>query len=126
MKIHTVGGYSEVGKNMTVLDLGDDVIIFDCGLFMPAIVGVTEQERIPTEKGMRNLGALPDDLYLEKKGLRDKVRALLISHAHLDHVGALRYNAHRYNAEILGTPFTMEILKILAADSQAQLKNRIV
>ena len=126
MKIHTVGGYSEVGKNMTVLDLGDDVIIFDCGLFMPAIVGVTEQERIPTEKGMRNLGALPDDLYLEKKGLRDKVRALLISHAHLDHVGALQYNAYRYKADIVGTPFTMEVLKILAADSQTQLKNRCV
>ncbi len=126
MKIHTIGGYSEVGKNMTALDLGEDVIIFDSGLFLPAIVGVAEREKIPTEKGMRNLGALPDDLYLEKKGLRDKVRALLISHAHLDHVGALQYNAYRYRADIVGTPFTMEVLKILAADSQMQLRNKIV
>ena len=66
MKIHTVGGYSEVGKNMTVLDMGEDAVVFDCGLFLPAVVSVAEREKIPTEKSMRNLGALPDDLYLEK------------------------------------------------------------
>ena len=126
MKIHTIGGYSEVGKNMTALEIGEDVIVFDSGLFLPAIVGVSERERIPTEKSMRNLGALPDDLYLEKHGLRNKVRALLISHAHLDHVGALQYNAYRYNADILGTPFTMEVLKILTADSNIRLRNRII
>ncbi len=125
MRIHTIGGYSEVGKNMTALELDDDAFIFDSGLFLPAIVGVSEREKIPTEKGMRNIGALPDDLYLERKGLRDKVRALLISHAHLDHVGGLQYNAHRYNADILGTPFTMEVLKVLAEDSQLKLKNKI-
>ena len=126
MKIHTIGGYSEVGKNMTALDVGDDVIVFDSGLFLPAVVGVSEREKIPTEKGMRELGALPDDLYYERKGLRDKVRALLISHAHLDHVGALQYNAYRYRADIVGTPFTMEVLRILAADSNARLRNRII
>src|SRR3989344_6680607 len=108
MIIHTIGGYSEVGKNMTALEIGEDVLVFDDGLFLPAIVGVAEREKIPTEKGMRNLGALPDDLYLDRKGLRDKVRALLISHAHLDHVGALQYNSYRYKAGIFGSPFTME------------------
>jgi ribonuclease J len=125
MKIHTIGGYDEVGKNMTALDVGDDVLLFDSGLFLPAVVGVQEREKIPTENGMRKVGALPDDLYLERKGLREKVRALMISHAHLDHVGALQYNAHRYKADILGTPFTTEVLKILAADSNMSLKNRI-
>jgi len=126
MKIHAIGGYDEVGKNMTVLEIGQDAIIFDSGLFLPAIVGVTEQERVSNEKGMRNLGALPDDIYLEKNGLRNKVRAMLISHAHLDHVGALQYNAYRYKAPILGTPFTMEVLKTLAADSDARLTNRTI
>src|SRR3989338_8549900 len=126
MKIHAIGGYSEVGKNMTALDLGEDVILFDSGLFLPAIVGVSEREKIPTEKGMRHLGALPDDLYLEKNGLRDKVRALLISHAHLDHVGALQYNAYRYKAPILGTPFTMEVLKILSQDDGKKIVNKII
>lgn len=126
MKIHCIGGYSEVGRNMTALEINSDVLIFDDGLFLPAVVSVAERERIPTEKGMRNLGALPDDLYLERKGLRDKVRALLISHAHLDHVGALQYNAYRYNAVIAGTPYTTEVLKILAADSNMRLRNRII
>ncbi len=125
MIIHTIGGYSEVGKNMTALEIGDDVLVFDDGLFLPAIVSVAEREKIPTEKGMRNLGALPDDLYLERKGLRNKVRALLISHAHLDHVGALQYNAYRYKADIVGTPYTTEVLKILVADSNTKIPNRI-
>ena len=126
MKIHCIGGYSEVGKNMNAFDIGEDGLVFDSGLFLPAVVGVAEREKIPTEKGMRNLGALPDDLYLEKKGLRDKVRALLISHAHLDHVGALQYNAYRYKADIVGTPFTMEVLRILTADNNSKLRNKIV
>ena len=72
MKIHTIGGYDEVGKNMTALEIGEDVLLFDCGIFLPAIVGVEEREKIPTERGMRNLGALPEDIYLDKKGLRKK------------------------------------------------------
>src|SRR3989338_9389390 len=126
MKIHAIGGYNEVGKNMTAIEIGDDVILFDAGIFLPAIVGVSEREKIPTEKGMRMLGALPDDLYLESHNLRNKVRAILISHAHLDHVGGVPYIAPRYNAPVLGTPFTIEVLKVLMADSQQHLRNKII
>jgi ribonuclease J len=126
MKIHTIGGYSEVGKNMTALEVGEDVILFDMGIFLPAIIGVEEREKIPTENGMRALGALADDLYLDRHHLRDKVRAIIISHAHLDHVGAIPYQANRYNAEILGTPFTMEFLKILLKDNNHRINNKIV
>lgn len=113
IKIHGVGGYDEVGKNMTALETGQDVLLFDAGLYLPAIVGVEEREKIPTERGMRAIGALPDDLYLDRKGLRDKVRALLISHGHLDHVGAVQYVGPRYKAGVYGTPFTIEVLKNL-------------
>ena len=126
MKIHAIGGYSEVGKNMTALEIGEDVIIFDSGLFLPAIVGVEEREKIPTEKGMRSLGALPDDTYLDKDNLRSKVRAIVVSHAHLDHIGALAYNAYRYNAPILGTPFTMEVLRILTDDDGKKIVNKTI
>ena len=126
MKIHAVSGYNEVGKNMTALEIGEDVILFDSGLFLPAIVGVEEREKIPTEKGMRAIGALPDDIYLEKHNLRNKVRAILVSHAHLDHVGAIPYNAYRYNAEILGSPFTMEFLKTMLQDSNQTIPNKII
>ena len=126
MKIHTIGGYDEVGKNMTALEYGEDVLLFDSGLFLPAIVGVQEREKIPTERGMRALGALPDDSYLDKNNLREKVCALIVSHAHLDHVGAIPYNAYRYDAPVLGTPFTMEVLKILMKDNNQKISNRII
>ncbi len=45
MKIHTVGGFSEVGKNMTVLELEEDAFIFDQGFFLPAIVEMDEKEK---------------------------------------------------------------------------------
>ena len=126
MKIHAIGGYDEVGKNMTALETGDDVILFDAGLYLPAIVEVAEREKIPTEKGMRAIGALADDTYLDAHNLRDKVRAILVSHAHLDHVGAIPYQAERYNADVAGTPFTMEVLKVLMKDSNQRIRNRIV
>lgn len=126
IKIHTIGGYNEVGKNMTALEYGEDVLLFDAGLFLPAIVGVEEREKIPTAKGMRSIGALPDDLYLDKNGLKKKVRAIMISHAHLDHVGGIPYVAERYSAPVLGSPYTMEVLKVLMADNNQGIRNKIV
>jgi len=126
MKIHAISGYNEVGKNMTALEIGEDVMLFDCGIYLPAIVGVTEKEKVPTERGMRNIGALPDDNYLEKNGLKDKVRAILISHAHLDHIGAIPYIAHKYNAPLVGTNFTMELIKILMKDNNQSIPNKMI
>lgn len=125
IKIHTIGGYNEVGKNMTALEYGEDVLLFDAGLFLPAIVGVEEREKNPTAKGMRSIGALPDDLYLDQRNLRNKVRAILISHAHLDHVGGIPYLSERYNAGVFGTPYTTEVLKILMNDNNQSIKNKI-
>ena len=126
MKVHAIGGYDEVGRNMTALELGEDVLLFDCGFYLPAVVGVEEREKILTEKGMRALGALPNDDYLEKHGLKDKVRALLISHAHLDHIGAIPYIAHKYNAPVISTPFTIELIKILMADNNQTIPNKMI
>jgi ribonuclease J len=124
IKLHAVGGYSEVGKNMTCLELGDDAIVFDQGLFLPPIVELEDtQNKKYGEKELKKIGAVPDDSAI--KSIQNKVRAILISHAHLDHVGAAPYVAHNYNAEIAGTPYTMEILKALAADQGTQLKNQL-
>jgi ribonuclease J len=125
MKIYGIGGYSEVGKNMTVIDLGDDAIVFDCGIFLPPIVQLEETERVYSETGLRKIGAVPSDLILDKIGLRNKVRAIIPSHAHLDHIGALPYIAGRYNADIIGTPFTIEVLKSILRDENIRLKNNL-
>ena len=125
MKIYSIGGYNEVGKNMTAVDLGDDVILFDCGLFLPPIVELEETERAYTEKKLRAIKAVPDDLLLDKLKIRQKVRAIIPSHAHLDHIGAIPFLAYRYNADIIGTPFTIEVLKTLLNDEKIHLRNHI-
>lgn len=128
MEIYTIGGYNEVGKNMTVIVTGDgeDAFIFDCGLFLPPIVELEEQEKYHSEKMLRMIKAIPDDRILDEKGIRSKVRAIIPSHAHLDHIGALPYLAYRYNAEIIGTPFSIEILRREYEDEKSPFKNKLV
>jgi len=126
MEIFTVGGFNEVGKNMTAVKIGDDVIIFDIGLYLPAVVDLQESEKGEySEKKLRNIGALPDDTILDQLGLRDKVRAILVGHAHLDHVGAIPYLGYRYNAPVIGTPFTTTVLKKIVEDDKGKLSNQI-
>ena len=46
LKVHTVSGFNEIGKNMTVIETDDDAFIFDCGFHIPAVMGLNEKERI--------------------------------------------------------------------------------
>ena len=130
MEICTVGGFEEVGKNMTAVKVGDDVFIFDCGIYLPPVIEIQEtefQQQIYNEQKLRKIGAVPDDYVLDKLGWRNKVRAIIIGHAHLDHVGALPYLAYRYpQAQIIATPFTMTLFNILAEDNKLPVKNRQV
>jgi ribonuclease J len=123
-KIHTISGYNEVGKNMTAVEFKDDIIVFDCGFFIPALVDLQDEIRQPTFEMYKDAGAFPDYDFLEKN--KEKVRAFLITHAHLDHVGAIPYIASKFpDAEIYGTPFTIEVLRSLMADSKIFLRNKI-
>jgi len=126
MEICTVGGYEEVGKNMTAVKVGDDVILLDAGLYLPAVVELQEQEiqEEYSEKLLRRIKAIPNDLVLDDLGWSDKVRAIIIGHAHLDHVGAVPYLVHRYpQAEIIASPFTMAFLKTILRDEKIEIKN---
>ncbi|MAG78812.1 ribonuclease J [Candidatus Pacearchaeota archaeon] len=130
MEICTVGGFEEVGKNMTAVKVDEDVFIFDVGLHLPAVIELQgsenpkQQDR--SEKDLRRVGAIPNDRILDKLGWKDKVRAIIISHAHLDHLGGIPYIAYRYpEAEIIGTPFTISVLKSILRDDKLQIKNKI-
>jgi ribonuclease J len=125
MQIYTIGGFNEVGKNMTVLDLGEDAFVFDCGLFLPPIVELEERERAYNEKKLREIGAVPNDYSLPDV-VRQRVRAIIPSHAHLDHIGAIPYLGYRYNAPVIGAPFTIEVLKKLYEDGNIPIKNELI
>jgi ribonuclease J len=123
VKIHTVGGFSEVGKNMVVIELEEDAFIFDEGFFLPAIVSMEERDKVMTEKRLKSIKAIPEDSVINK--IRHKIRAQFISHAHLDHVGAIPFLSDKYNAPIYGTPFTTQVLDSLLKDNDIILRNKI-
>ncbi|MFH1291264.1 MAG: MBL fold metallo-hydrolase RNA specificity domain-containing protein [archaeon] len=122
VKIYTVGGFSEVGKNMVVVELEEDAFIFDEGFFLPAIVSMEERDKVMTEKRLKSIKAVPEDSIIDH--IRHKIRAQFISHAHLDHVGAIPFLSDKYNAPIYGTPFTMQVLNSLLADNDIVLRNK--
>ena len=66
VNVYTVGGYSEVGKNMTVVEYEDDAFIFDIGFYLPAIVSMQERDQVVTEKRLRAVEAIPDDTFIKK------------------------------------------------------------
>lgn len=127
MEICTVGGFEEVGKNMTAVKVGDDVFIFDVGFFLPGIIELQETEKIGyTRPGLRRVGGIPDERVLDELGWRKKVKAIFLSHAHLDHVGGLPFLIDRYpDAEIYGTPFTIKVYESLLADAKINSKNKV-
>ena len=127
MEVCTIGGFEQVGKNMTAVKVGDDVIIFDAGIYLPPLIELQEQEIYVkyTEKMLRRIRAIPNDTVLDKLGWTKKVRAIVVGHAHLDHVGGLPYIAHRYpKAEIIATPFTLEIFNSILRDDKLTVKNK--
>ena len=126
MKIYAIGGYNEVGKNMTAVEVDNEVVIIDMGIHLESYIKHTEDEditNISTEE-LRRVGAIPDDSVIE--GIRDKVKAIIPTHAHLDHVGAIMYLSNKYKAPILCTPFTAEVIKAIARDEKISLRNNII
>ena len=128
MEICTIGGFEEVGKNMTAVKIKDEVYLFDCGFYLPGVIELQEEpEEEYNLRGLRRVGAIPDERVLDKLKWRSQVKAIFLSHAHLDHVGGLQYLAHRYpGVPIYGAPFTMEVFKALRSDSKINLTNPLI
>ena len=123
--IYAVGGYTEVGKNCTAIKIDDEVIVIDLGLALENYIKLTEDAdiiKISPEKLM-DAGAVPDISVLDK--IKNKVKAIVISHAHLDHMGAVPYIASQFKAPVICTPFTAEVIRSILKDDKIKLDNEI-
>jgi ribonuclease J len=127
IEICAVGGYNQVGKNMTAIKYGDEVVIIDMGLHLEAYIRYTEKEDGDimgvSANDLSKVGAIPNDSVI--KDWRSKVKAIIPTHAHLDHVGALVFLSNKYKSPILCTPFTAEVIKTISRDDKIKLKNEI-
>jgi len=123
--IYAVGGYNEVGKNCTAINVDGEVLIIDLGIHLESYIKLTEDEdlvKIDADKLM-DVGAVPDISVLDK--VKNNVKAIVISHAHLDHVGAVPYISDKFNAPIICAPYTSEIIKSILRDDSIKIKNEI-
>ena len=96
LKVIPLGGLHEVGKNMTVLEYGKDIIVIDCGLAFP------EDDMLGVDI------VIPDISYLAKN--EDRIRGIILTHGHEDHIGALPYVLRELNVPVYGSRLTLGLL----------------
>lgn len=97
LKVMFLGGIGEIGKNMTVLEYGNDIIVIDCGVMFPSadMLGIDL--------------VVPDITYLVEN--KDKVRGFLITHGHEDHIGSVPYVVNEINAPMYASKMTCGLIK---------------
>ena len=97
IKISFLGGLNEVGKNMTLFEYGEDMFLVDCGLAFP------DQDMLGVDL------VLPDFTYVERNA--DRIRGIVITHGHEDHIGGLPYLLKVLNVPVYGTKLTIGLIQ---------------
>lgn len=123
-----LGGFSEVGRNCCAIKIEDEVFILDMGLAIDKYIEYTEREEYDqvkvSGKKLIEIGAAPDVNLLGD--LKKNVKAILLSHAHLDHILAVPYLANRFACPLYATPFTAELVRINTEGERMPLKGKLI
>ena len=112
LRVIPLGGLGEIGKNLTVFEYGNDIVVIDCGMTFP------DDEMLGVDL------VIPDVTYLVKNA--DRVRAILLTHAHEDHIGALPYVLRQLNVPIYCTKLTAGIVKLRLSEHRNLKKVKII
>ena len=124
MKVHTLGGYEEVGRNMTAVEVDDEAVIFDMGYEMEEVINADGEVNEMTTNQTLETGAIPKDEVLYESD--SDVRAIVIGHGHLDHVGAIPKLAGAYDCPIICTPYTKKIVEKQIEDDRKNIQNPVI
>ncbi len=112
LKIIPLGGLDEIGKNITVLEYGKDMIVVDCG------VGFPDEEMYGVDL------VIPDFSYLVAN--QKKLRGMFITHGHEDHIGSIPYCMQQVNCPIHGTAMTNGLIKLKLEEHRIADKVKLV
>ena len=106
VKITPLGGIGEIGKNMTVIEYAGEIIVIDCGLCFPRedMLGVDY--------------VIPDITYLKKN--KERIKAVLITHGHEDHIGATPYLLPELAAPVYGTDLALALIETKLAERKLE------